>query len=163
MSDAPDTDDRPGLVLGVTSTAIGSRGAAPSSDWAAWERAGRAPASGQGNGGATRWRDDAVLLADAGIRHVRVVIDWATVHPAPGPLHAGALEAERDRLAGLVAVGVTPWVALHHVAEPGWFQDEGGMLDERARSRHWPRFVDETAQAVGDLVGGWFPLIDPVG
>ena len=163
MTDAPATDDRSGFVLGVTSTAIGSRGASPASDWAAWERAGRAPASGQGNGGTTRWRDDAVLLADAGIRHVRVVIDWATVHPAPGPLHAGALETERDRLAGLVAVGVTPWVALHHVAQPGWFQDEGGLLDERARSRHWPRFVDETAQAVGDLVGGWFPMVDPIG
>ena len=163
MTDADGATDDGGFVLGVTSTALGSLGASPASDWAAWERTGHAPQSGEGNGGATRFRDDAELLASAGIRTVRVVIDWARVHPAPGALHQGALETERHRLTELVAAGITPWVALHHVAQPGWFVDEGGMLDSRTRSRHWPRYVDETAQAVGDLVGGWFPILDPVG
>lgn len=161
------TDDErptpPALVVGLTTTALASLGAAEGSDRAGWERTGRAPSSGQGNGAATRWRDDAELLAGAGVRHVRVVIDWARVHPTAGPLHQGALEAERERLGALVAVGVTPWVALHHASQPGWFVDEGGFLDDRARGRHWPRFVDETAAAVGDLVGGWFPVLDPVG
>ena len=150
-------------MLGLTTTALGSLGSAPASDWAGWERTGRAVPSGQGNGGATRWRDDAELLAGAGVRHVRVVVDWARVQPAPGAFDGGALEAEHDRLAALVDNGITPWVALHHVAQPGWFVDEGGMLDDRARGRHWPRFVDGVAQALGDLAGGWFPLLDPVG
>lgn len=160
------TDERPtvpALAVGLTTTALATLGAADGSDRAAWERTGRLPASGQGNGGATRWRDDVELLAGAGVRHARVVIDWARVHPAAGSLHPGALEAERDRLDALRAAGITPWVALHHASQPGWFVDEGGFADDRARSRHWPRFVDETAAALGDLVGGWFPLLDPVG
>ena len=151
------------FVLGLTTTALGSLGSHPASDWAGWERTGRAVPSGQGNGGGTRWRDDAELLAGAGVHHVRVVVDWARVQPAQGAFDGGALEAERDRLAALVGNGITPWVALHHVAQPGWFVDEGGMLDDRARGRHWPRFVDGVAQALGDLAGGWFPLLDPVG
>lgn len=160
---SPDRAAPAELIVGVTTTAIASFGAAPASDWAAWERAGRVPGSGQGNGAATRWRDDASVLADAGIRHVRVVVDWAHVHPTPAGLHPGALEVERERLGALVDVGITPWVALHHASQPGWFVDEGGFLDDRARGRHWPRFVDETAGALGDLAGGWFPLLDPVG
>jgi beta-glucosidase len=155
--------EAPPFVVGLTTTALGALGAHPASDWAGWERAGRVAPSGQGNGGLTRWRDDAELLAGAGVRHVRVVVDWARIHPTGALPHPGALEEERDRVATLVAAGVTPWVALHHVAEPGWFVDEGGLLDDRTRSRHWPRFVDEVGQAVGDLVGGWFPVVDPVG
>ncbi len=160
------TDERPtpsALLVGLTTTALASFGAAEGSDWAGWEQTGRAPSSGQGNGATTRWHDDAELLASAGVTNVRVVIDWARVHPSAGALHQGALEAERERLGALASVGITPWVALHHASQPGWFVDEGGFLDDKARSRHWPRFVDETAAAVGDLVGGWFPLLDPVG
>ena len=151
------------FVLGVTTSALGSLGAHQASDWAGWERSGHAAASGQGNGALTRWHDDAELLASAGVRHVRVVVDWARLQPAPGALHGGALEAEHDRLAALASNGITPWVALQHVALPGWFVDEGGFGDDRARSRHWPRFVDGIAQALGDVAGGWFPLVDPIG
>lgn len=161
--DEPGRDDGPPFVVGVTTSALGSLGAAPGSDWAGWEAERRAPASVQGNDTATRFREDAALLADAGIGHVRVVIDWARVQPRAGTFDRGALEAERERITALVDRGVTPWVALHHVSQPGWFLDDGGFGDDRNRSRHWARFVDEIAQLVGDLVGGWFPILDPIG
>lgn len=163
-----DDDDERGrgpapFVLGVTTTALGSLGAAPGSDWAGWEADRRAPASAQGNDTATRFREDAVLLGEAGIGHVRVVVDWARVQPRSGSFDGGALEAERERIDALVDAGITPWVALHHLSLPGWFVDDGGFGDDRTRTRHWPRFVDTIAELVGDRVGGWFPVIDPVG
>jgi len=36
-------------------------GAAPASDWLAWEQAGQAPTSGDGNGFATRFAEDFAL------------------------------------------------------------------------------------------------------
>ena len=155
--------DDPPFIVGTTSTALGMFGASPGSDWASWEHSRRAALSGDGAGGLTRYGEDAALLAEHGIGHHRVVIDWTTVAPRAGRLDAGALERERERLQVLVDNGVRPWVALHHVALPGWFVDLGGFADDRARGTHWPRFVDEVAQTLGDLVTGWFPILEPTG
>ena len=59
--DEPGRDDGPPFVVGVTTSALGSLGAAPGSDWAGWEAERRAPASVQGNDTATRFREDAAL------------------------------------------------------------------------------------------------------
>lgn len=153
--------DDDGLVIGTTSTALGSLGASPGSDWYAWELAGKAPRSLDGNGTAHRYGEDAALLAEHGITAHRVVIDWTTVAPKPGRLDPAAMERERERLSALVHCGIAPWVALHHIALPGWFVDDGGFADDHARGRHWPRYVDEVAQELGDLVAGWFPILEP--
>jgi len=50
-------------------------GAAPASDWARWERIGRAPQSGEGNGFGARYAEDFALLASFGLTHHRLSIE----------------------------------------------------------------------------------------
>ncbi len=146
---------------GVTSSAVSAEGAATGSDWYAWERAGRVPASGDGDGTAIRFHEDAVLLVEHELRHHMIGIDWARVEPRRGHFDDAALERYRERVEAVRAAGAHPWVTLQHVSLPGWFVDDGAFIDDRARGSAWPRYVDAVAETLGDLVAGWFPIIEP--
>jgi len=152
-----------GFWWGTAASSTQTEGAAPASDWARWERAGRAPRSGDGNGFATEFASDFALLADHGLRHHRLSIEWARVEPAPGRRDPAAVEHYTEVLRAARDAGIEIWVCLHHFTLPGWFaEDEGGFLDDRARSYHWARHVDWMGETFGDLVFGWKPINEPV-
>ena len=69
---------------GTAAAATQCEGAAPRSDWAGWEAEGRVPASGDGNGFRTRYAGDLALLAEHGITHHRLTIEWARLEPSEG-------------------------------------------------------------------------------
>ena len=147
---------------GTGAAATQCEGAAPRSDWAGWEAAGRVPPSGDGNGFRTRYADDFALLAEHGITHHRVTVEWARLEPREGRWDEDeaahlrrVLEAGRD-------AGVAVWACLLHGSAPGWFTDDlRGWLDDKAAALTWPRHVDRVGEALGDLVAGWVPIHEP--
>ncbi len=151
------------LVVGTIASALAAEGAAPASDWAGWERMGRAAASGEGNGWRTRFADDAGLLAEHGFGAHCMTIDWARLEPSEGRIDGGEVERIRHQLDALRSVGIAPWACLFHTALPGWFADLGGFADDRTRGRHWARYVDRCGEWFGDGVAAWLPLHDPIG
>jgi beta-glucosidase len=148
---------------GTGASATQAEGAAPASDWYAFERAGRVPPSGEGNGFGTRFAEDFDLYAQYGLTHHRLSIDWARIEPEEGRRDDLAIEHYREILTAARAAGVSPWVCLHHFTLPGWFTEigEGDFFDERARSYYWPRHVAFCAETFGDLVHGWKPINEP--
>jgi beta-glucosidase len=148
---------------GTGASSTQCEGAAAASDWARWERAGRAPASGEGNGFSTRYTEDFALLAEHGLTHHRLSIEWARIEPRQGEYDNKAVEHYRRVLQAAHDAGIQPWVCLHHFTLPGWFGDDlGGFLDEKAAGYWWPRHVDFVAETFGDLVYGWKPMNEPV-
>jgi beta-glucosidase len=153
---------RDGFWWGTGASSNQCEGAAPASDWLAWERNGRAPASGDGNGFATRYAEDFAALAQLGLTHHRLSIEWARIEPEPGRRDPEAIEHYREVLRAARAAGIEPWVCLHHFTLPGWFSvDEHGFVDARSRGYFWPRHVDFMAETFGDLVFGWKPVNEP--
>lgn len=152
-----------GFIWGTTASATQNEGAAPASDWADWERRGRAPRSGDGNGFATRFAEDFRLYAAHGLTHHRLSIEWARIEPAEGRRDDAAVEHCRAVLEAARDAGVAPWLCLHHISSPGWFTElgEGAFRDDRARSYHWARHVAFCAEAFGDLAGGFQPIHEP--
>src|SRR4051794_16613856 len=123
---------------GTAASSTQAEGAAPVSDWKRWEELGRAPASGDGNGFATRYADDFRLLAEHGLRHHRLSIEWARIEPRQGQRDQDAIDHYLDVLRAARDAGVEPWVCLHHFTLPGWFaEDEHGFVDDRSRTRYW--------------------------
>ena len=147
-----------GFAWGTGASSTQCEGAAPASDWWDWERAGRAPFSGDGNGFATRYAEDFALLADLGLTRHRLSVEWARLEPEPGQHDPAAIEHYGEVLTAARAVGVTPEVCLHHFTLPRWFADAGGFLVEENRTGAWARHVDWVAETFGDLVGGWQPV-----
>ncbi|MEU7908110.1 family 1 glycosylhydrolase [Actinoplanes sp. NPDC049118] len=148
------------FMWGTSASATQAEGAAPASDWYAWERAGHAPISGDGNGFGSRYADDFELLAGWGFGHHRLTIDWSRVEPAEGRVDPAAVEHYRAVLAAGRDAGLEVWACLLHGALPAWFAASGGFLDPAAGAR-WRRWVDLAAETFGDLVAGWKPVNGP--
>jgi beta-glucosidase len=148
---------------GTASSSPQSEGAAPASDWLAWERGGHVPASADGNGFAVRYEEDFRLYADFGLTHHRLGIDWSRIEPEEGLRDAAAIEHYRAVLEAAHAAGIEPWVCLHHFVLPTWVAPDGvGFCDEKARTYYWRRHVEFVAETFGDLVFGWQPVNEPV-
>lgn len=147
-----------GFMWGTGASSTQCEGAAPSSDWIDWERSGKAPVSGDGNGFATRYADDFALMAGLGLTHHRLSIEWARVEPEPGVHDPAEVERYRAILEAAHAGGITPWVSLHHFTLPRWFAAAGGFTLDANRTGAWTRHVDWMAETFGDLVGGWQPI-----
>ena len=147
---------------GTAASSTQCEGAAPASDWLAWERAGRVPPSGEGNGFAERYADDFDLFAAHGLGHHRLSIEWARIEPHEGRRDAAEIERYLEILSAARDHGIDPWVCLHHFTLPGWFQDERAFLDDKVRGYYWPRHVAFCAETFGDLVFGWKPINEPV-
>jgi beta-glucosidase len=152
-----------GFLWGTAASSTQTEGAAPASTWAAWEAAGRAPGSRDGNGFATRYAEDLAQFASLGLVHHRLSLEWARLEPRPGRHDPAAVEHTREVLRAARAAGVSVWACLHHFSLPGWFaDDEGGFCDDRARGYYWARHVDWVGETFGDLVSGWMPVNEPV-
>jgi beta-glucosidase len=160
----PDPPFTPEFLWGTTSSSTGTEGAAPQADWAAWEAEGRVPRSGDGNGWATNFTDDVALLRALGTNAIRITVEWARIEPTAGAVEGETVERYRQALEAARAVGLAPWITLHHGSLPGWFADDAhGFRDERARGYYWPRHVDRCAEWFEDLVAGWVAVDDPTG
>jgi beta-glucosidase len=151
------------LEKGVVLTATELEGCAPAADWSRWIRRGRAPDSGRGAGFADSWAEDLEQLAALGVSSVQLTLEWARLEPEPGRRDETAVELRSELLGSARRLGLRTWACLVDGTLPGWFQDdEGGFLDDRARSLLWPRHVDWVGERFGHLVDGWIPQREPI-
>jgi len=107
--------------------------------------------------------DDLFALASAGVSAVRLAVRWADLQPGPDRWSEPAVEALAASVVAAQAAGLDPWLALLGRRTPNWFEDEGGFADAKTAGRWWPRYVEGVADRFGDEVGGWFPMVGPVG
>jgi hypothetical protein len=113
-----------------------------------------------GNGFFTRWPDDLATLQELGITDVRLTLDWARLQPAPDRLDDDWAERFGQMIIAADAIGLQVWATLHDGSIPRWFDNEGGLGDDEAFTRWWPRWVELAAGAFGDDVHGWVPFAE---
>jgi beta-glucosidase len=111
-----------------------------------------------GTGFYRRWPDDLAALQDAGATDVRLTIDWARLQPKPDTFDDDWAERFEQMIAAATAIDLRVWATLHDGSIPKWLDNEGGLADDEAVTRWWPRWVERTAERFGDLVGGWVPF-----
>lgn len=111
-----------------------------------------------GNGFRTRWPDDLAALQEAGITDVRITLDWARLQPKPNEIDADWAEWFDQLLQAAAAIDLRPWACLHDGSVPRWFDNDGGLDDDEALTRWWPRWVERAADRFGDVVSGWVPF-----
>jgi len=156
------TEDRGGFMWGSASSSTQTRGPAPTSTWGALQRTGEAPPS-RGNGFDDAFEDEFAALAELGLTHVRLGLDWSRLEPRRGLHDDREVERLHEILGAARGAGLSVWACLHHFDLPGWFvDDEGGFLDAQGRGSIWPRHVDWIAETFGTQVSGWMPTNQPL-
>lgn len=150
-----------GFAWGTASSSHQSEGGNLHNDWWAWEeqpgRIARGDRSGRANDFWHRYDDDFRLLAELGLRHVRLSVEWSRIEPDADRVDATALAHYQRILEAARARGLTVWVNLHHFALPRWYAARGGFSLE-ANLAPWRRHVARVVRALGPLAGHWHPI-----
>jgi beta-glucosidase len=160
----------PGFVWGVATSAYQVEGAVREGGRgpSIWDTFSRVP--GRVVGGDTgdvaadhyhRYREDAALMADLGVRAYRFSVAWPRVQPrGRGPANPEGLDFYRRLVDGLLEQGIEPWVTLYHWDLPQALQDAGGWANREVAGR----FVEYAAvvyEALRDRVVNWTTLNEP--
>ncbi len=148
------------FVWGTATGATPAEGAGEGSDWRIRERSGLAPASGKGNDKLNRYDQDFLRLAELGIMHHRLSLEWSRIEPQKGMYDRAALDDYRMMMEAAERRGITLWVGLQQVSLPAWFAKLGGFLDEAA-TIYWHRYVELVAKELGSHARFWITLHEP--
>jgi beta-glucosidase len=109
-----------------------------------------------------RMSEDVALIAELGSHVYRFSIAWPRVLPAgSGPVNAAGLDFYDRLVDELVAAGVTPAATLFHWDLPQALQDAGGW-QSRDTAHRMAEYAAVVADRLGDRVGLWMPLNEPV-
>lgn len=117
------------------------------SDW--WELENAQPSllperSGDAVDSYHRYREDMVLLADAGLNAYRFGVEWARIEPEQGRFSGAALAHYRRMIDTAIELGLTPVVTLHHFSNPHWFA-AGGAWEHPDAVTLFGRYVERVS------------------
>lgn len=77
-----------------------------------------------------KYKEDILLLVNAGLNTYRFSIEWARIEPVKGKFDQNEIEHYKQVLEFCHQNNVTPIVTLHHFSSPKWLISEGGWESE---------------------------------
>jgi beta-glucosidase len=109
-----------------------------------------------------RMPEDVALLQELGCDVYRFSISWPRVLPTgAGTVNAAGLDFYDRLVDALVAAGVTPAATLFHWDLPQALQELGGW-QSRDTAQRMAEYAAVVGERLGDRVGMWMPLNEPV-
>jgi beta-glucosidase len=109
-----------------------------------------------------RYGEDVALLAGLGAQAYRFSVAWPRVLPTgSGPVNQAGLDYYRRLVDALREAGIEPAATLFHWDLPQALQDAGGWLSRDTAAR-FADYASVVAEALGDRVGRWITLNEPV-
>lgn len=122
------------MLLGVASSATQIEGGELGHSWNDWYHSGRIrdgsnPA--RANDHYNRWKEDADLMADMGIKIYRMGVEWACLCPTENKVDQAAIERYREELSYLRGKGISVLLTIHHFTNPIWFKKKAALQDRK--------------------------------
>lgn len=153
----------PDMGLGVSTAPAQIEGGDVDHNWNDWSRKGHikdGSSPQRANRHFEHWREDLDSMAEMGIRHYRLGLEWARLEPAEGQWDQDAVRFYRRLLKHLKKRGIKPLVTLHHFTNPMWFEKRGGFADEY-NIPCFLRYVAFAIRAFGDLAAEYITINEP--
>ncbi len=152
-----------GFLLGTASAATQIEGGECSHNWNDWYHRGKI-LDGSDPARATdhynRWKEDADLMSDMGLKIYRLGIEWARLCPTENTVDESAVAHYREELTYLREKGISVLLTIHHFTNPMWFEKKGGFT----RVENIEYYIDLVALVVrsfGDLVCEYITINEP--
>ena len=109
-----------------------------------------------------RYGEDVRLLAGLGVGGYRFSVSWSRVLPTgAGQVNQAGLDYYRRLVDALRDAGIEPAATLFHWDLPQALQDAGGWVSRDTAAR-FADYATVLAEALGDRVGKWITLNEPV-
>lgn len=154
---------KPGMLLGVSSSATQIDGGELGHTWNRWYEDGRVrggadPAIAAGHW--DKWREDIMLMHSLGIKTYRFSVEWARIEPREGEFDEAAISHIKEELMLLIALGIKPLITLHHFTNPMWFERQGGW-ENPENIACFIRYVEKLVSSVGHLAQEYITINEP--
>lgn len=109
-----------------------------------------------------RYREDIALIRALGVDAYRLSVSWPRIQPdGGGAVNVAGLDFYDRVVDELCSAGITPAVTLFHWDLPQALQDDGGWMN-RTTAERLARYAAIVGERLGDRVGLWMPLNEPV-
>ena len=152
-----------GFRLGVTSLPIQAEGGDKRNSWHDWYKKGYIK-DGTDPAVCGRFFEDyrefIDLMAEMGIRDLRLGLEWSRLEPARGVFNNGVIKHYREMLGYIVSKGIRPMLTLHSYSDPQWFMDLGGFESPECE-KIFLHYVKMAAESFGDLVSEFITFDEP--
>ncbi|MEI7885400.1 MAG: family 1 glycosylhydrolase [Clostridia bacterium] len=124
------------LGLGCATAATQIEGGTTDNSWYAWAKKAKKIKDGsspsRGNQHWELYEEDIQLMAELGIKHYRMGIEWSRIEPTQGNFDQAAIEHYREELKLLLQYKIEPLLTLHHFSNPSWFEEQGAFSKSSA-------------------------------
>jgi beta-glucosidase len=152
-----------GLLLGAATAATQIEGGECGHNWNDWYHKGRIT-DGSNPARSTdhysRWREDADLMADLGLKVYRFGIEWARICPTEDTVDESAIDHYREEMTYLKNKGILLLLTIHHFSNPMWFEKRGGFL-KTENMKYFLDFVALVVRSFGDIVSEYITINEP--
>ena len=151
------------MLLGASSAATQVEGGDRNNNWYDWYRRGNIR-DGSDPSVATmhweRWREDADLMAEMGLKCCRLGLEWSRIEPERGVFDESAVQHYVEELKYLGSLGIKPMVTLWHFSNPLWFERSGGFLARGAKLA-FLEYVEYVVPKLAPWTDCWITLNEP--
>lgn len=103
---------------------------------------------------------DNQLMAEMGIKHSRISLEWARINPELGQFDLKVLNHYRVELLLMKELGIKPLVTFYHFSHPIWFE-ELGAFTKKENTIYFLEYISECLKAFGDLVDEFVTINEP--
>lgn len=154
---------REGLLLGAASAATQIEGGTLGHSWNDWYHSGEIrdgsnPALGIDH--IERWKEDADLMSEMGIRICRLGVEWARICPDENRVDETAIEHYRQEMSYLRSKGISVLLTIHHFTNPMWFEAKGGFTRPE-NIKYYLDYVVLVIRSLGDIVSRYITINEP--
>jgi len=152
-----------GFELGVSSASTQIEGGDIDNNWMDWYRKGNikdGSSPAVANEHWDRWQEDDQLMADMGIKHARIGLEWVRIEPECGVFDKEGMQHYIDELKFMRSKGIEPLVTLHHFSDPCWFTALGGW-EKYENVDYWCEFVEYVVRELGSLCTQYITINEP--
>lgn len=134
------------------------------SDWCHWEkRPGNIADTADSARGAEFWdqyKNDFRVARDFGLNALLITLEWSRIVPEEGTTNQKALNQYAKIIGSMREAGITPIIALYHVALPTWVADQGGWSNP-ATASHFDDYAKIVSSNLSEHEARWIPILEP--
>lgn len=154
------------FLWGVATAGHQWEGGDATSNWAAWERAGKVREQpGKAANGWELYEQDLDLAKDMGLNAFRFSLEWARIEPREGHIDKAAVAKYHAILKAARERGLTPIVTLLHYAYPAWLDRKGPVgasgWESPAAIEAYARYVRFVAKEFGPEIKYYLTFNEP--
>lgn len=151
------------LVLGVATSAMQIEGGEINSSWNNWYHQGKIKDNSNPSRATDhyrKWKEDADLMAEMGIKTYRFGLEWARLCPAENVVDETVISHYREEIKYLKSKGISLLLTIHHFSNPMWFEEKGGFI-KTENNEYYLDLVKLVIKSFGDLVSEYITVNEP--